>query len=109
MFFAEYGSMLSSPSSDGHIKSSFDNANSTNQLNTKYETSETGTTLSMTENVMFTARNTVLDMDMHWEMNYHKAAIFLEVIVSVTHPTSLIIMSISMCVHIYIYKTRRYN
>ncbi|KAH0955047.1 hypothetical protein HN011_005174 [Eciton burchellii] len=73
----QYGSMLSSPSSEGHVKSSFDNANST-QLNIKYETNETGTALGMTENVMFAARNTVLDMDMHWEMNYHKAAIFLE-------------------------------
>jgi len=79
--------MLSSPSSEGHIKSSFDNANST-QLNIKYEANETGTALGMTENVMFAARNTVFDMDMHWEMNYHKAAIFLEVIVSIIHPTS---------------------
>lgn len=79
MFLPEYGSMLSSPSSESHVRSSLDNANSANQLNHKYEADETGAG-NMTENVVFTARDVVLDADMHWEMNYHEAAIFLEVI-----------------------------
>lgn len=78
--FAEYGSMLSSPSSESHVRSSFGNANNTNQVNYKYEAGETRTG-SMTENTVFTARDAILDVDLHWEMNYHEAAIFLEVTV----------------------------
>lgn len=75
----EYGSMLSSPSSGDHVRSSFDNtANTANQLDCKNETGETGAG-SMTDNIVFTARDAALDVDMHWEMNYHEAAIFLEV------------------------------
>ncbi|CAL1678014.1 unnamed protein product [Lasius platythorax] len=73
----QYGSMLSSPSSESHVRSSFDNANTVNQLDCKYEAGEIGTG-SMTENIVFTARDATLDVDMHWEMNYHEAAIFLE-------------------------------
>ncbi|KAL6441388.1 hypothetical protein ACFW04_003544 [Cataglyphis niger] len=73
----QYGSMLSSPSSESHVKFSFDNGNTANQLDCKYEAGETGTG-SMTENIVFTPCNATLDMDMHWEMNYHEAAIFLE-------------------------------
>lgn len=76
--FAEYGSMLSSPSTESHIRSSFDTANNTNELNSKFEATDAGTG-SMTENTMFTAHDSSLDVDMHWEMNYHEAAIFLEV------------------------------
>lgn len=70
--------MLSSPSTESHVRSSFDTANNANELNSKYEATDTGTG-SMTENIMFTARDTSLDVDMHWEMNYHESAIFLEV------------------------------
>ncbi|XP_014475943.1 PREDICTED: two pore calcium channel protein 1-like isoform X1 [Dinoponera quadriceps] len=73
----QYGSMLSSPSTESHVRSSFDTANNTTELNSKYEATDTGTG-SMTENVMFTARDASPDVDMHWEMNYHEAAIFLE-------------------------------
>lgn len=76
----EYGSMLSSPSSESHVRFSFDNANTANQMNSKYEAGETGAG-SMTENIVFTPCDATLDVDMHWEMNYHEAAIFLEVIV----------------------------
>jgi len=76
----EYGSMLSSPSSETYVRSSFDNANTANQIDCKYEAGETGAR-SMTENIVCTACDTSLDMDMHWEMNYHEASIFLEVIV----------------------------
>lgn len=78
MSLTEYGSMLSSPSSESHVRSSFDNANTVNQLDCKYEAGEIGAG-SMTENIVFTARDATLDVDMHWEMNYHEAAIFLEV------------------------------
>lgn len=78
MFLAEYGSMLSLPSSESHVRSSFGNANNTNQLNYKYEASEIRTG-SMTENIVFAAHDAILDVDLHWEMNYHEAAIFLEV------------------------------
>lgn len=77
-FLAEYGSMLSSPSSESHVRSSFGNANNTNQLNYKYEVGETRTR-SMTESAEFTTHDAILDVDLHWEMNYHEAAIFLEV------------------------------
>lgn len=70
--------MLSSPSSESRVRSSFGNANDANELNYKHEASETGTG-SMTENTVFTARDAILDVDLHWEMNYHEAAIFLEV------------------------------
>ncbi|XP_012232885.1 two pore calcium channel protein 1-like isoform X2 [Linepithema humile] len=75
----QYGSMLSSPSTASRIKSSVEKANSANQLNHKHEAEadETGTG-NMTENIVFTARDAVLDADVHWEMNYHEAAIFLE-------------------------------
>ncbi|KAM0727680.1 Two pore calcium channel protein 1 [Formica fusca] len=73
----QYGSMLSSPSSESHVRFSFDNANTANQMNSKYEAGETGAG-SMTENIVFTPCDATLDVDMHWEMNYHEAAIFLE-------------------------------
>lgn len=72
--------MLSSPTSENYVRSSFDNANSANQVDCKYEASEVGAR-NMTENIVFTACDASLDMDMHWEMNYHEAAIFLEVLV----------------------------
>lgn len=79
---ADYGSILSSPSSEKHVKSSSDNATSTNQPNTKHEASETEKqALNMTENIAFSAGDSILDVDMHWEMNYRKAAIFLEVFI----------------------------
>lgn len=76
---AEYGSMLSSPSPESHVKSSFGNANNANQLNCKYEAGETRPGSMTAENAVFTARDAILDVDLHWEMNYHEAAIFLEV------------------------------
>lgn len=66
--------MLSSPSSGSHVKSSFGNANNTNQLNYKCETSQTE---SMTENTVFTTCD--VHWKMHWEMNCREAAIYLEV------------------------------
>ena len=33
----------------------------------------------LSETAAFARQTTVLDADMHWEMNYHEAAIFLEV------------------------------
>lgn len=78
MPLSEYGSMLSSPTSESHVRSSFGDANNANQMNYKYEASETGTG-SMTENTVFNAHDAILDVDLHWEMNYHEAAIFLEV------------------------------
>jgi len=73
--------MLSSPSSKSYVRSSFGNANNTNQLNYKYEAGETRNESMTYENTMFTTRDAILDVDLHWEMNYHEAAIFLEVIV----------------------------
>lgn len=67
----QYGSMLSSPSSESHVRFSFDNANTANQMNSKYEAGETGAG-SMTENIVFTPCDATLDVDMHWEMNYHE-------------------------------------
>lgn len=70
--------MLSSPSSENHVRSSLDNTNNTNQLNYKYKAGEARTG-AMAENTEFTTREAIFDVDLHWEMNYHKAAIFLEV------------------------------
>lgn len=86
VFLPEYGSMLSSPSSESHVRSSF--ANRANRRNYKCETDETGTG-NMTENVVFAARDAVLDADMHWEMNYHEAAIFLQVNVYISNNDSV--------------------
>ncbi|KYN42644.1 Two pore calcium channel protein 1 [Trachymyrmex septentrionalis] len=69
----QYGSMLSSPSSGSHVRSSFGNANNANQLNYKCEASQTE---SMTENTVFTTCD--VHWKMHWEMNCREAAIYLE-------------------------------
>ncbi|XP_012535254.1 two pore calcium channel protein 1 isoform X1 [Monomorium pharaonis] len=74
----QYGSMLSSPSSERHVRSSFGNANNTNQLNYKYKANETGTESMAERDTVFATRDAILDVDLHWEMNYHEAAIFLE-------------------------------
>lgn len=34
---------------------------------------------ALSETAAFARQSTVLDADLHWEMNYHEAAIFLEV------------------------------
>lgn len=71
--------MLSSPSSETHIRSSFDNAND-NEMQRKFEITNDVEIGNTTENVAFTPP---LDMDIPWEMNYHEAAIFLQVIILV--------------------------
>lgn len=55
----------------------FDTAGTTHQLTQKLEVDviEGG---SMSENIVLASRDSILDPDMHWEMNYHEAAIFLE-------------------------------
>ncbi|XP_076181278.1 two pore segment channel 1 isoform X1 [Ptiloglossa arizonensis] len=72
----KYGSMLSCSSPENHINSSVENSQ-TNQFPHKFETDEVERE-NMTDNVVLPLHNSLLEHDLYWEMNYHKAAIFLE-------------------------------
>ena len=77
--FLDYGSMLSCPSSDNRARISARAGNETpNELGHRIgmETLE-GETL--TENAALARQVVTMDTEMYWEMNYHEAAIFLEV------------------------------
>lgn len=47
-------------------------------MNCTYKDGETEIR-NMAENIVFASHNAILDVDMHWEMNYHEAAIYLQV------------------------------
>lgn len=74
LHFLEYGSMLSCPFSE----SPFQDDEISSGVNIKFglctqEDRNTPRSMDGPDN------NAVLDIDIHWEMNYHEAAIFLEV------------------------------
>lgn len=50
----------------------------TNQLLQKLSTDETERA-NMSESAIIPSHDSLSDHDLHWEMNYHEAAIFLEV------------------------------
>ncbi|XP_043497418.1 two pore calcium channel protein 1-like isoform X1 [Polistes fuscatus] len=71
----KYGSMLSSPES--HVRISLDETENSNKTNYKFDTERMDNT-NVPENTIIVSQEEPLDIDMHWEMNYHEAAIFLE-------------------------------
>lgn len=58
-----------------------------NQFLQKFETDEVGRE-SMSENAILPSHDSLSDHDLHWEMNYHEAAIFLEVSMRNTFPNN---------------------
>lgn len=77
--FLEYGSMLSCASSDGRFTAtSRSNQDTPNEVSHRIgHGALDGEAVS--ENAALARYAVGLDADMHWEMNYHEAAIFLEV------------------------------
>lgn len=70
--------MLSSPES--HVRVSFNETGNSNKIN--YKLYADGMDHSnVPEDTTVISQEEPLDIDMHWEMNYHEAAIFLEVLV----------------------------
>lgn len=77
-FFLEYGSMLSCASPDSHVRMPPREDATPNELS--HRTGTRGTDgEAVSETAAFARQSSMLDADMHWEMNYHEAAIFLEV------------------------------
>ncbi|XP_078040114.1 two pore segment channel 1 isoform X1 [Augochlora pura] len=72
----KYGSMLSYSFPGKHINSPLGNSES-NQLPEQFDTDEIERD-TMTNNAVLPLHDTLSDHDLYWEMNYHKAAIFLE-------------------------------
>lgn len=79
--------MLSSPSSEDHVRPPSDDVNNTNDVDRKYESLKyRNCQYNITENVIFTAHNAIpFETDVYWEMNYYEAAIFLEVELSIDY------------------------
>ncbi|XP_046418336.1 two pore calcium channel protein 1-like isoform X1 [Neodiprion fabricii] len=72
----KYGSMLSCASSDGRIRMTpRENTDTPNEIGHRIGATD-GETLS--ENAALARYAIGIDADVHWEMNYHEAAIFLE-------------------------------
>ncbi|XP_076665106.1 two pore segment channel 1 isoform X1 [Andrena cerasifolii] len=74
--YQKYGSMLSCSSPENHLNSNTEDSGM-NQFLHKFETDEVGRE-SMSENAILPPHDSLSDHDLHWEMNYHEAAIFLE-------------------------------
>ncbi|XP_076547770.1 two pore segment channel 1 isoform X1 [Osmia lignaria lignaria] len=72
-----YGSILSSSSAENHMNSSVENSRTPEQFIQKFDTAEVDRE-NMSENAVLPAHDSLSDHDLHWEMNYHEAAIFLE-------------------------------
>ncbi|KZC12738.1 PREDICTED: two pore calcium channel protein 1-like [Dufourea novaeangliae] len=72
----KYGSMLSCSFSGNNINSPVSNSEN-NQFHQKIETDEVERE-TMTDNAVLPLHDSFSDHDLYWEMNYHKAAIFLE-------------------------------
>lgn len=70
--------MLSCASPDNHSNSSAENTRTTDQFMHKFDTDDTPIE-NMSENVTVPPQDPLMDHDLHWEMNYHEASIFLEV------------------------------
>ncbi|OAD53411.1 Two pore calcium channel protein 1 [Eufriesea mexicana] len=73
----KYGSMLSCSSAENHINSPTENIRTTDQFIHKFETDDVHRE-NMSENIVLPSHDSLTDHDLHWEMNYHEAAIFLE-------------------------------
>lgn len=71
----EYGSMLSC-STENHVNS-IENIKTDHFIH-KFETDDV-LRENMSENAVLPSHDSLTDHDLHWEMNYHEAAIFLEV------------------------------
>lgn len=76
----EYGSILSYPSAENHVNSSTENVRTSDQIIHKFETDDVHRE-NMSENAVLPSHDSITDHDLHWEMNYHEAAIFLEVFI----------------------------
>lgn len=78
-YFLDYGSMLSCPSSDSRARISSRAGNETpNELGHRIGLDTSGGE-ALTENAALARQAVTMDTEMYWEMNYHEAAIFLEV------------------------------
>lgn len=89
--FIEYGSMLCYNCSDSFVSSRMsprDDINSPNEFSHRVVPRGSdsnngggggGGDDNAAENAAFARQTIMMDADMHWEMNYHEAAIFLEV------------------------------
>ncbi|XP_033198710.1 two pore segment channel 1 isoform X1 [Bombus vancouverensis nearcticus] len=73
----KYGSILSYPSAENHVNSSTENVRTSDQIIHKFETDDVHRE-NMSENAVLPSHDSITDHDLHWEMNYHEAAIFLE-------------------------------
>lgn len=73
----EYGSMLSCSSTENHVNSPIENIKTDHFIH-KFETDDV-LRENMSENAILPSHDSLTDHDLHWEMNYHEAAIFLEV------------------------------
>lgn len=75
--------MLSSASADGQVRMSPRGSDETPNEAVHQILPRMGSDV-LSEDILL-ARNTImLDADMYWEMNYHEAAIFLEVLIIAT-------------------------
>lgn len=74
--------MLSCASSDGRVRISQREIDTPNEIGHRVGTgiSDDGV---LTENAALARYAVGMDADMHWEMNYHEAAIFLEVRIAI--------------------------
>ncbi|XP_012350107.1 two pore calcium channel protein 1 isoform X3 [Apis florea] len=71
----KYGSMLSCSSTENHVNS-IENIKTDHFIH-KFETDDV-LRENMSENAVLPSHDSLTDHDLHWEMNYHEAAIFLE-------------------------------
>ncbi|XP_006613308.1 two pore calcium channel protein 1-like isoform X3 [Apis dorsata] len=72
----KYGSMLSCSSTENHVNSPIENIKTDHFIH-KFETDDV-LRENMSENAILPSHDSLTDHDLHWEMNYHEAAIFLE-------------------------------
>lgn len=68
--------MLSCSSTENHVNS-IENIKTDHFIH-KFETDDV-LRENMSENAVLPTHDSLTDHDLHWEMNYHEAAIFLEV------------------------------
>ncbi|XP_026296691.1 two pore calcium channel protein 1 isoform X2 [Apis mellifera] len=72
----KYGSMLSCSSTENHVNSPIENIKTDHFIH-KFETDDV-LRENMSENAVLPSHDSLTDHELHWEMNYHEAAIFLE-------------------------------